>query len=57
MRDDYGGEDDRDDSAGKGDEGSDDGEDGEAEMEDVFARANENQEMDVVENLRRTADG
>lgn len=26
---------------------------GEEEIEDVFARANENQEMDVVENLRR----
>ena len=34
-----------------------DEEDGEAELEDVFARANDNQEMDVVENLRRQAEG
>ena len=34
----------------------DETEDGEAELEDVFARAKENQEMDIVENLRRQAD-
>ena len=30
--------------------------DAEQELEDIFARANENQEMDMVENLRRQAD-
>ena len=38
------------------DDDEDEDEDGEAEIEDVFARANDNQEMDVVENLRRAAD-
>ncbi len=38
------------------DESEEDDEDGEEEIEDVFARAKENQEMDVVENLRRQAD-
>ena len=37
-------------------ESEEDDEDGEEEIEDVFARAKENQEMDVVENLRRQAD-
>lgn len=56
MRDDYGGENE---DAGdeEKDEGGDDEEDGEAALEDVFARANENLEMDVMENLRRQADG
>ena len=51
MIDEYGEE-----GASKDNAEDDEEEDGEAELEDVFARANDNQEMDVVENLRRAAE-
>ena len=57
MRDDYGGENEDAGDEEKDEGGDDDEEDGEAALEDVFARANENLEMDVMENLRRQADG
>ena len=61
ARDDYGGEVDNDDEGGEAADDRSDGEededgDGEAELEDVFAQAAENKEMDLVENLRRQAD-
>lgn len=57
MRDDYGGENEDAGDEEKDEGGDDEEEDGEAALEDVFARANENLEMDVMENLRRQADG
>ena len=61
ARDDYGGEVDNDEERGEAADDRSDGEededgDGEAELEDVFAQAAENKEMDLVENLRRQAD-
>lgn len=47
-------EDDSDEGRARGNDADD--EDGEDEIEDVFNMANENKEMDVVENLRRQAD-
>ena len=54
IRDDYEDSDGGDARQMKGDsqDGEED-EDNEAELDDVFAQANKNQEMDVVENLRR----
>ena len=54
---DYGGEDGDLGLGEYGDEADEEPRDeGEEEMEQVFAQANENQEMDIVENLRRQAD-
>lgn len=56
MRDDYGGEEASPAQRRGDDDDEEDEEDNEGELDDVFARANENQEMDVVENLRHQAD-
>ena len=57
IRDDYEDEEGGDARRREGDsEDGEDEEDNEAELDDVFAQANKNQEMDVVENLRRQAD-
>ena len=49
-------DDSEDDEGSKGEQNGKDGGDNEADLDDVFALANENQEMDMVENLRRQAD-
>lgn len=57
VRDDYGGEDlDDEGNEKEGDSKNDEEEDGEEELDDVFARAAEEKEMDVVELLRKQAD-
>ena len=56
IKDDYDGEDDDDEAEKDGDSKDGGEEDGEEELDDVFARAAEEKEMDVVENIRQQAE-